>query len=143
MMSSVASFAKMTPPITGASTTSMPRGFSASASERVAAGLQVLMSITIAPLASPAATQFSEPSPSTTLRTTLSSGSMVITASAPCAASTSDGRRLAAVLRDERLHRLGPDVVDRDVEALLHQMPGHGVAHVSDPDEADFLNYTH
>ena len=90
MMSSVASRAKMTPPITGASTTSMPRGLNASASERVAVGSQVLMSITTAPLARPAAMQFSVPSPSTTCRTTLSSGSIVITASAPCAASTSD-----------------------------------------------------
>jgi hypothetical protein len=94
MMSSVASFAKITPPITGASTTPMPRGWSASASERVAVGLLVLMSITTAPRASPAAMQFSEPSPSTTLRTMPSFGSMVITASMPCAASTSDAAAL-------------------------------------------------
>src|SRR6185436_5349757 len=51
--------------------------------------------------------------------------------------------RLAAVLRHERLHYLRPYVIDRDVEALLHEVAGHGRAHVADADEAHFLDHAH
>ena len=83
-MVSVASIALAWAPETGASTISMPFLESASPSARVAAGSHELMSTTTAPALSPGSAS------STASRTASSSGSMVISMSAPSAASRAE-----------------------------------------------------
>ena len=84
MMASVPSFALTTAPETGASIRRTPLAARALASARVPTGSDELMSMTSAPLASAGSTS------STASRTTSPSGSMVMSASAPSAASRAD-----------------------------------------------------
>src|SRR5512146_2435396 len=89
MIASLASTARFTPPETGASTSPRPRGASSAPSCCVSTGDEELMSTTTAPRASADAT----PPSRTVLRTIFPSGSMVMTISAPAAASAADGAR--------------------------------------------------
>ena len=77
--------ARFTPPDTGASSRATPSAARSRASFWVSTGLDELMSMAIAPAAMPSRAG-SRPSISA-CRTILPSGSMVITASAPCAAA--------------------------------------------------------
>ena len=87
MMERAAFCAPSTPPLTGASSIGTPRSASAAPTVRVTSGEMVLMSMTTVPAAAPWMTP---PSPRMTACTSGESVTIVITTSAPAAASCGD-----------------------------------------------------
>ena len=89
------------------------------------AGAIVLMSITTVP-----GRMAPNTAPSSTCTTSGVSGSIVITTSDWAATSAAPGGRGRA-LRHQLVHRAAAAAVNDDLEPLLHQVEGHGLAHQS------------